>query len=116
MAQSVQSLRPEKSMKGSIRPSSANPGSRASTRIGEQTMDSRHWTKDDYKYVALHDKGHQPAFIFREVYKEGLDYPVGKGTTHDNKAEEIASNTYHHAWSKSVSRRLRPASAKPPTK
>ena len=60
----------------------------------------------------MHDKGFHPAFVFREVYKEGLDYPVGKGQTFENKNEETSSNVYHHAWSKSVARRNRPGSAK----
>lgn len=68
-------------------------------------MNQSHWTKDDYKYISLHDKGLQPAFVFREIYKEGLDYPVGKGATYENKCEDIATNVYHHGWSKSVQRR-----------
>lgn len=101
------------------RPSSAKES--RTTRVGSNSVDTKHWRKDEwskdvYKHVALHDKGLQPAFIFREVYKEGLDYPVGKGQTYESKEETITTNTYHHAWSKSVLRRNRPASAKPPPK
>ena len=42
------------------RPSSAKESK--TTRIGSQSMDTKHWRKDEwskdvYKHVALHDKG-----------------------------------------------------------
>jgi hypothetical protein len=119
VAQSVTDLRAAAAKSLKSRPSSAKES--RTTRVVSQSLDSKHWRKDDwskdvYKHVALYDKPCQPSFLFREVYKEGLDYPPGKGQTYENKEESLHSNTYHHTWSKSVARRMRPSSAKPPVK